>query len=384
MSFDTITQSDAQWMALAINLARKGGYTARPNPCVGCVIVKESQLLAEGWHYRAGEAHAEVHALSQLTPEQTAGATAYVTLEPCSHHGRTGPCSEALIDAGIGRVVYGMQDPNPAVSGNGLAKLRQASIAVAGPLFENQCRALNTGFIYAMTEQRPFVRCKIAISLDGRTAMQNGESQWITGPSARADVQKLRAASGAIITGIDSVLHDNSRLNLRREALALDNIDDVLANPPLRVVLDSSLRIPADAAVLNADARTLIITTLPQSQLISHSAMQYLKDLAHVDVISLEPDEKGRVNIRHLLALLRKEYQCNEVLLEAGASLVGSFFEAGLIDEWLIYQAPVLLGSSARPMLQWPIETMFDKKNLVIKDRRMIGNDLRITAMVDG
>lgn len=381
MSLESMAKDDTRWMAHAIKLAKKGRYTARPNPCVGCVIVKDNQLLGEGWHYRAGEAHAEVHALSQVSPRQVKGATAYVTLEPCSHHGRTGPCSEALVDAGVTRVVYGMQDPNPAVSGNGLVKLMQGNVKVIGPVLESECKALNGGFMSAMSRKRPYVRCKTAISLDGRTAMQSGESQWITGSAARADVQKLRAASGAIVTGIESVLHDNSRLNLRRDALDIPNIDDVLAAPPLRVVLDSNLRIPLESAILNSDAPTLIITTLSDAQLIKHPSIESLNAKSHVHVHCIVTNQKGRVDLNELLELLLNQYHCNDVLLEAGATLVGSFFEQALIDEWIIYQAPVLLGSQARPMLQWPIDSMANKQQMIIKDQRLIGQDLRITAI---
>ena len=381
MSAESITKDDIRWMAQAIKLAENGRYTTRPNPCVGCVLVKAGQLLAEGWHYRAGEAHAEVHALSQVTVEQTKGATAYVTLEPCSHQGRTGPCCDALAAAGIVRVVYGMQDPNPVVSGRGLAKLIAVNVSVAGPVLEPECEALNAGFISAMRRKRPYVRCKLAISLDGRTAMKSGESQWITGTAARADVQKLRAASGAIVTGIDSVLQDNSRLNLRREQLHIANIDDVLAAPPLRVVLDSNLRIPLDAAVLNTDAPTLVITTLSDQQLKRSSNFIQLCRQPHVQIHSVHADNKGRVDLHELLELLLTQYHCCDVLLEAGASLVGSFFEQQLIDEWVIYQAPVLLGAQARPMSQWSIHTMADKQSMIIKDRRLVGQDLRITAV---
>lgn len=377
MSLQSIVKDDTRWMAHAIKLAKKGRYTTRPNPSVGCVLVKDNRLLAEGWHYRAGEAHAEVHALSQT--DQAQGATAYVTLEPCSHYGRTPPCSEVLIEAGIARVVYGMQDPNPAVAGKGLVMLMQANVKVTGPVLEDQCKALNAGFISAMSRKRPYVRCKMAISLDGRTAMASGESQWITGSAARADVQKYRAASGAIVTGIDSILQDNSRLNLRREELNIPKVDDVIANPPLRVVLDSVLRIPPDAIILNSDAPTLIVTTLRSDELENHPTFKTIQ-VPH-RVISLNADKKGHVDLHTLLELLMTQYHCNDVLLEAGATLVGSFAENDLIDEWIVYQAPILLGSSARPMLGWTIEEMADKQRLVIKDQRLIGQDLRITAV---
>ncbi|MBX2809152.1 MAG: bifunctional diaminohydroxyphosphoribosylaminopyrimidine deaminase/5-amino-6-(5-phosphoribosylamino)uracil reductase RibD [Cellvibrionaceae bacterium] len=364
-------------MALALRLAERGRYTSRPNPRVGCVLVKDGRLLAEGWHYRAGEAHAEVHALSRAS-QAPEGATAYVTLEPCCHRGKTGPCTQALIKAGIGCVVYAMEDPNPQVAGKGLAELAKAGIRLRGPLMDQQAAAINAGFIQRMQQQRPYVRCKLALSVDGRTAMADGSSQWLTGAPARADVQRLRARSCAIVTGIGSILQDNSRLSLRTAELAIDNADDALACPPLRVVLDSQLRIPDNAAVLEGAAKTLIVTgaaALKRQQSLAHS----LSARPNVTLISITTDDTGRIVLQDLLTRLAVDYQCNEILLEAGATLTGAFLKQGLIDQWLIYQAPLILGASAKPMLDWSIDTMADKYQLALNDVRAVGNDLRMT-----
>ncbi len=379
---------DQRFMARAIQLADKGRYTVRPNPKVGCVIVKDGQLLAEGWHYRAGAAHAEIDALEKLNNSGgvnvAKGATAYVTLEPCAHQGRTGACANALVAAGIARVVFAMEDPNPLVSGKGLAILRDGGVAVEGPLLAEQAEALNRGFISRMRTNKPWVRCKIASSLDGRTAMASGESQWITGPAARRDVQLLRANSCAVVTGIGSVKQDDSRLTLRADELELDNVDDVLALPPLRVIIDSQLSVSPDAAIFNTagdgnGGGRVIIFTLEeadqekQAKLLSeHPSVTIEKVAAHFD----------QVDLNEVLSCLANDYQCNEVLLEAGATLSGAFLQAGLIDEYVIYQAPVLLGSQARPLVELPLNSMSEKVALTITDQRAVGNDLRITATV--
>ncbi|MEO0443216.1 MAG: bifunctional diaminohydroxyphosphoribosylaminopyrimidine deaminase/5-amino-6-(5-phosphoribosylamino)uracil reductase RibD [Pseudomonadota bacterium] len=365
------------WMSKAIQLANRGRYTTRPNPNVGCVIVKDSVLVAEGWHYRAGEAHAEVHALNRAG-QQAQGADAYVTLEPCSHHGKTGPCCEALIEAGIARVIYGMQDPNPLVAGRGLSRMREQGIEVIGPVMEAESQALNQGFICRMRNGRPWVRAKLAMSLDGRTAMADGTSQWITAAAARADVQKWRARSGAIITGIGSILADNSRLSLRPQALLLDNRDDIIQRPPLRVVLDSRLRISLDAAILEPDAPTLIITSdvAYEQQLVHANALTAPE---HISLLAL-PLSAGTLPLAQVLKYLADEHQCNDVLIEAGATLSGAFWQQGLIDELIIYQAPVLMGSEGRPLITLPIHSMAQKQPLTIIDQRQIGQDWRIIA----
>lgn len=332
-------------MMLAIQLAQRGLYTTKPNPRVGCVIVKDHKIIAEGFHERAGEGHAEVNALRQLKNIHDAkGATVYVTLEPCCHTGKTAPCTDALVNAGIARVVYGMQDPNPLVAGKGLQRLRENSIEVSGPLLEKECRALNPGFIKRMQSDLPFVRCKLAMSLDGRTAMANGESQWITGEAAREDVQQLRAQSCAIITGINTILKDDPALTVRSEQLPASAKE----KQPLRVVLDRQRRMPSQAKILQQPGETLLVHDSDNL----HSVLNMLADR-----------------------------QCNEVLIEAGATLAGAFVQQGLVDELVIYMAPTLLGSNARPLLQLPLEKMNQQVKLDITDMHKIGNDWKITAI---
>lgn len=360
------------YMARALTLARQGLYSARPNPRVGCVLVDQAgTLVAEGWHRCAGEGHAEVNALAALDTDAR-GLTAYVTLEPCNHTGRTGPCAQALIDAGIARVVYGMQDPNPQVAGQGLARLRAAGVCVEGPVMEAQCAALNPGFIRRMTEQMPFVRVKLGMSLDGRTAMASGESQWITGQAARADVQKLRARSCAIVTGIDTVLHDDAALTLRAGELPLGEpqLSLSLANPPLRVLLDRRARLPEGSRLLSAGGPVLLVQNQPRHY--PDAAVQY----AH---LALPESQSDGDDLRALLKALAAR-GCNEVLVEAGSRLAGSFMAANLVDELILYMAPTLLGSSARPLLQLPLEQMAQQRKLSISDMRAIGTDWRITA----
>lgn len=379
----TFSQQDHAFMARALQLAERGRYTTRPNPRVGCLIVKNGEVLAEGWHYRCGEAHAEVNALQQLDNVANAqDATVYVTLEPCAHQGRTGACAVALAEAGVSKVIYAMEDPNPLVSGQGLAILRDAGVSVAGPLLEEQAQSLNQGFIRRMQSQRPWVRCKIATSMDGRTAMASGESQWITGKAARQDVQKLRAQSCAVVTGIGSIQQDNSRLNLRREELLLSHRDDVLALPPLRVVLDTQLAIDPDAAIFQA-AGTVIVFTNADAYAKKSPHLQMVNENSAATVnIECVDCTNGHVNLSQVLDVLGQKYQCNEILVEAGATLSGAFLEAGLIDEIVIYQAPILLGSDARSMVNLPLQLMQDKVNLGITDRRMVGDDLRIMAQI--
>lgn len=370
------TESDYHWMAKALQLAENGRYTAHPNPCVGCVIVREGELLGEGWHYRAGDPHAEVNAI-RSTDKDIRGACAYVTLEPCNHDGRTGPCTQQLIQKGIIRVVYAMKDPNPLVGGQGLAALQKAGLKVDGPLMEVEARALNPGFISRMERQLPWLRCKMAASLDGRTALDNGDSQWITGPAARSDVQRWRARSSAIITGIGSILQDNSRLTLRADELNLPNTADVVNHPPLRVVLDSHLRIPLDAQVLQGNT-TLVFTT-ESASVNAVDKVETLRSKA-CTVIPLANGPQGRLDLLEILSILVDHYQCNEVLLEAGATLAGAFLQQQLIDEFIIYQAPVLLGSHSMPLFELPISFMSEKIHLNIVDCRQIGQDQRIIA----
>jgi len=361
---------DQIMMAKAVKLAACGQYTCMPNPAVGCVIVKDDVVIGEGWHQIAGQGHAEVNALEEAGSEARS-ATAYVTLEPCSHHGRTPPCADALIAAGVERVVFGMTDPNPKVSGQGLDKLRQAGIVVEGPLLEPEAKRLNRGFIKRQEQGLPWVTVKLAMSLDGRTAMESGESQWITGPAARQNVQRLRAKSCAIVTGIGTVLHDDPSLTVRADELGFESAagaeaEAVAARQPLRVVVDSQLKTPVDAKVISSNGESLLVTAVDNS------------DRQDAKIVSL-PDGSGQVDLPALLTFLAKK-ECNNILVEAGAQLAGAFVHAGLVDELVIYMAPKLLGSSARPLLSLPFDRMGQQVSLDIQDIRQVGDDLRLTA----
>ena len=356
---------DAQFMAQALQLARRGLFTTDPNPRVGCVIAKDDQVVGTGWHARAGEPHAEIHAL-QVAGEQARGATAYITLEPCCHHGRTPPCTRALIEAGVARVVAAMVDPNPQVAGKGMETLREARIGVETGLMQAQAEALNPGFISRMRRGRPYVLAKLAVSLDGRTALAQGESRWITGAPARADVQALRARSSAIVTGIGSVLADDPSLNVR---------EFDIGRQPLRVVVDSALRMPTTAKMLSLPGTTLIVTARQQAE----NADRLLA--AGAEVLYL-PAMDGSVDLPGLMRHLAAR-EVNELMVEAGARLCGALLEAGLIDEIVIYYAPHILGSTAHGMFAIPgLENMQQRHALKIQDVRAIGDDWRVTARV--
>lgn len=362
---------DSQYMARAIRLAKQGLYTTSPNPRVGCVIVKDGEIVGEGFHLRAGEPHAEVHAM-RMAGEKAAGATAYVTLEPCSHYGRTPPCAEGLINAKVARVVAAMVDPNPQVSGRGMTMLQQAGIETDSGLLEEQARALNPGFIKRMEQGLPQVTVKSAISLDGRTAMQSGESQWITGPDARQQVQRLRARSCAIITGVDSILHDDSALTVREQELGLANSEEIARRQPLRVVLDSQLRMPLTAKILQQPGRTLVVY-------VDGSADRAAAlEAAGAELLKLSATETGQVDLSALLQWLAKQ-QCNEVLVETGAKLAGAFVEAELADQLVVFMAMKLLGSQARPLFELPFSQMAEQIPLQLLDSRKVGADLCLT-----
>lgn len=367
-----MTASDQAFMARALELARKGLYSTHPNPRVGCVIVRDGQVVGEGWHARAGEPHAEVHALRQAG-ERARGATAYVTLEPCSHHGRTPPCADALVNAGVARVVAAMQDPNPQVAGRGLLRLMDAGIAVQSGVLESEARALNAGFIKRMETGLPFVRVKLAMSLDGRTAMASGESQWITGPAARAAVQRLRARASVVLTGADTVLTDGARLTVRPDELGLNAELTALAvtRPPLRVLVDGRLRVPLSAPFYLA-GKALVATCAVAS------ARDRFQEEGH-ELLAV-PSSNGHVDLRRLLLELGSR-GANEVLVEAGPRLAGAFARAGLVDEFQIFMAGRLLGSSARPLLDWPLARMAEAPQLKITDVRAVGDDWRIIAV---
>jgi len=366
-----MSADDHAWMARALRLARKGLYSTHPNPRVGCVIVKGGELIGEGWHVRAGEPHAEVHALRQAG-ERARGATAYVTLEPCSHYGRTPPCAEALVQAGVGRVVAAMQDPNPQVAGRGLALLRSVGIEVASGVLEAEARAVNAGFIKRMETGLPYLRAKLAMSLDGRTAMASGESQWITGPAARAEVQRLRAQSSVVLTGADTVLMDEARLTVRAAELGLDDETTALAlqRPPLRVLVDGRLRVPLEASFFQAGPA--LVATSADEQAARYRAAGH-------ELLAV-PGAARQVDLHALLRELATR-GANEVLLEAGPRLAGAFAPPGLIDEYQIFVAAKFLGSTARPLLDLPLERMRDARELRIADIRAFGDDWKITAV---
>ncbi|WP_445355630.1 bifunctional diaminohydroxyphosphoribosylaminopyrimidine deaminase/5-amino-6-(5-phosphoribosylamino)uracil reductase RibD [Microbulbifer sp. EKSA008] len=375
----TVVHSAEALMARAIQLAERGLYTTMPNPRVGCVITDgDGNVVGEGWHKRAGEPHAEIEALSDAG-DLAQGATVYVTLEPCSHTGRTGPCAEALVKAGVARVIYGMQDPNPNVSGAGLQILRDAGIEVEGPILEERCRALNPGFIKRMTLGLPLVRSKSAMSLDGRTAMASGESKWVSGPAARADVQRLRARSCAVITGVETVHFDNPNLNVRADEMALEMLaaERAAEVQPLRVIVDSQLRTPARAFILQGDAPTLVCTTER-----AEAERRERIEKTGAEVVVLPHDKEGRVDLLALLKELARR-QCNEVLVESGATLSGEFLYRGHVDEIIVYMAPKLLGSTGRPLFELPIERMGSMLPITITDMRAVGHDWRITATTD-
>ncbi|WNW12051.1 bifunctional diaminohydroxyphosphoribosylaminopyrimidine deaminase/5-amino-6-(5-phosphoribosylamino)uracil reductase RibD [Pseudomonas sp. DTU_2021_1001937_2_SI_NGA_ILE_001] len=363
---------DAHYMARALELARQGLYSTHPNPRVGCVIVRDGQVVGEGWHVRAGEPHAEVHALRQAG-ERARGATAYVTLEPCSHHGRTPPCAEALVAAGLGRVVAAMQDPNPQVGGRGLQRLREAGIAVDSGVLEDEARALNSGFLKRMESGRPYVRVKLAMSLDGRTAMASGESQWITGPQARAEVQRLRAQSSVVLSGADTVLADAARLTVRPAELGLDAELTALAaaRPPLRVLIDGRLRVPLDQPFFQAGP-AMVVTCAGEDADARYQAQGH-------ELVNL-PGSDGHVDLPALLDALGA-IGVNDVLVEAGPRLAGAFTRLGLVDEFQIFIAAKFLGSEARPLLDLPLSRMSEALALKIVKMRAIGNDWHVIAL---
>lgn len=364
--------SDLEYMALAIQLAKQGLYTTSPNPRVGCVLVKNDDIIGQGFHIKAGDGHAEVNAIADAKQRgnNTAGATAYVTLEPCSHFGRTPPCSQGLIDAGIVRVVGAMTDPNPQVAGNGFDMLRAAGIEVVDNCLAAESAKLNPGFIKRMSmagENKtalPYVRLKMAISLDGRTAMQSGESQWITGPEARAEVQRLRAQSCAIICGADSVLIDDPSMNVRIETDS---------RQPLRVIIDSQHRVMPTAKIFTHSGKVLIVSPTKATQPITSD----VSEVNYIQAQAIENNGRQQVDLKDLLAALARQ-GINEVLVETGATLAGAFVEQNLVDELVIFTAPTLLGSDARPAFNLPFAQMNQQIRWSWQDVRMVGNDLKL------
>ena len=369
----TLKGIDQIYMARAIQLAKKGKYISSPNPYVGCVLVKNNRIIGEGYTQVAGQAHAEVEAINNAT-EAVENATAYVTLEPCSHTGKTPPCADALIKAGIKRAVISMLDPNPQVSGSGVKKLLDAGIDVSVGLLEEQANQLNSGFFKRMKQGKPLVRVKMAMSLDGKTAMASGESQWITGDAARADVQKMRAQADAILTGSGTIIGDNPSLNVRLKPidLGIKSRGITELKQPLRVVLDTHLKIEKNAKVLTLSGNTLIYTSCSDAKKIKHLRQD------NVEIKTLEQDN---ISLHQVLTDLASR-EINEIHVEAGATLCGALLEGRFVDEIIIYMAPMILGGDARSLFNLPqLQSMKDKINLDIKDIRAIGNDWRITVI---
>ena len=349
-------------MARALELAGRGLYTATPNPRVGCVIVRDGALAGEGWHERAGAAHAEVNALA-AAGQRARGATAYVSLEPCVHQGRTGPCAEALIKAGVARVVAALQDPNPLVSGKGLDRLKQAGIESAVGLLQEEARELNIGFVSRMTRGRPWVRMKVAASLDGKTALTNGKSQWITGEAARRDGHHWRARACAVLTGAGTVRDDDPRLNVREVSTP---------RQPLRVVVDSKLETPPTAKILEGGG--VLVAAAREER----GKIEALK--AKGAEIIVMPNREGKVELGDLFRELARR-EINEVHVEAGFRLNGSLLREGLVDEMLIYLAPALIGDKAHGMFDLPeLTELAGRRKLAIRDLRMVGTDIRVMA----
>lgn len=346
------------WMQQAIDLARRGQYSTKPNPNVGCVIVKDEKIIGEGFHPKAGQPHAEVFALRQAG-ENAKDATAYVTLEPCAHFGRTPPCAEALVKAQVKKVVVACSDPNPLVAGKGVKILQDAGIEVETGICDEEAKTLNFGFLKAMSTGLPYVRLKIASSLDGRTAMASGESKWITGTAARQDVQHWRAISAAVITGIQTVLADDCELNVR----SLDGIDLSSVVQPKRIILDRQGQLPLSAKILQNPETVMVMTPFRQ-------------ELADLGVIQLAPQP-----LNQLLQTLTQQYQIYDVLVEAGATLSTAFLEQGLVDEMISYVAPTLLGQSARPMFNAKFSKMAEQLRFELVDVTQLGQDIRLRLL---
>lgn len=350
---------DHAMMARALRLAERGAWTTRPNPMVGCVLAQGDEVVGEGWHQRAGGPHAEVHAL-EAAGARARGATAYVTLEPCAHTGRTGPCADALVAAGVARVVGAMPDPFPEVDGSGFERLRAAGIAVESGLMEQQARVLNRGYLARLERGRPWLRVKLAMSLDGRTALANGESKWISGDASREDVMRWRARSGALLTGSGTVLADDPQLTVR-----LPGEPDFV--PPLRVVLDPGLATVARGRVREGDAPTLYL----------HAGNAKPPRLPGIERVAV-PSQGNALDLDAVLRLLATR-GINEVQLEAGATLAGAFLHAGLVDEMLIYMAPILLGAHARPLFSGlGIDDMAHRMQMRVEEMVAVGEDMRM------
>ncbi|MDG3087317.1 bifunctional diaminohydroxyphosphoribosylaminopyrimidine deaminase/5-amino-6-(5-phosphoribosylamino)uracil reductase RibD [Vibrio hannami] len=358
---------DFEMMSRAIQLAKGGIYTTHPNPNVGCVIIKDGKMIGEGFHYRAGEPHAEVHAL-RAAGSNAEGATAYVTLEPCSHFGRTPPCAEALIKAKVSRVVCAMQDPNPQVAGRGVNMLREAGIEVDVGLLEAEANALNPAFLKKMRTGMPFVQLKLASSLDGKTALSNGVSKWITSPEARQDVQRFRAQSGAILSTSKTVIEDNASLTVRMDELPASlksHYPESELRQPARVILDRQNQLTPELALFQAGGEIIRLSSDSSADI----------------QVSLDTD--GNLDLERALCQLAKEFNINHIWVEAGATLAASLIQQNLVDELILYQAPKVMGADSRSLVNMTgLTEMNETIDLEIKDIRMVGPDIRVIANI--
>lgn len=390
------SEQDHHYMALAIKLAKQGHYTTSPNPRVGCVLVNcvdgAEQIIGTGFHQKAGQGHAEVNALLDATnnyPQLIKGATAYVTLEPCSHFGRTPPCAQGLINAGVKRVVAAMVDPYSEVSGRGLNMLEQAGIKVDVGLLENEAKALNLGFIKLVTQALPYVRVKLAASLDGKTAMQSGESKWITSSDARRDVQRLRAQSCAVIAGADSILTDNAKMTVRWSELGelKESYQEEKVRQPVRVVIDSRNRLTPNLDFFSQEFPVILVRgefrrELDKTGLENSPQWPHFVEQVHLPIVKNSIGE-DKIDLMALLTLLAQR-GLNDVLVESGAHLAGAFIEQNLVDELILYQAPKLMGGDGKNLVEMPnISTLAQAKTLSITDIRQLGCDIRITARLE-
>jgi diaminohydroxyphosphoribosylaminopyrimidine deaminase/5-amino-6-(5-phosphoribosylamino)uracil reductase len=368
----SFTELDHHYMARAIELASKGRFTTAPNPNVGSVIVRDGEIVGEGYHRQAGGPHAEVFALRQAE-HLALGATCYVTLEPCSHYGRTGPCALALVNAGVKKVIVAMLDPNPLVAGRGIQILQDAGIEVQVGLLEEQARALNPGFLSRMERQKPYIRLKLATSLDGRIALANGKSQWISSEESRSDVQLMRAQAHAILSTATTVLADNARLTVRSEGLAIPSLDDGSVRQPIRVILDRCLKLTGQELLFSQNGPIVLV---------HDKQFKPAFERPHVRFIALDADESG-LNLNELMPVLAAE-NINDLWVEAGAVLAGSLWQTGLVDELIVYQAPVLLGDKAKAMLQLPnYSELSEAQHFVWTSVETLGPDLKLTARLE-
>jgi len=378
MTTINFSDKDHTYMAYAIELAKKGRFTTSPNPNVGCVIVANGLIVGEGFHFKAGEPHAEVHALA-MAETKAINATCYVTLEPCSHFGRTPPCAIALTKAGIKRVVIAMVDPNPKVAGRGIAILEEAGIDVEVGLLTEQAKALNLGFVKRMQNKRARITVKMASTLDGKTALKNGVSQWITGPQARIDVQYFRALQSAIVTGSGTVLSDDPSLNVRFSELQQatdfsDEIDESQIRQPIRIILDSYNKLTLNEKLFSLPGKVILATLSPREDLHSFDGV------ANVEQIVIPNDGHGRIDLKGLLIQLNR-YEINDLWVEAGAKLAGEFFKQQLVDQFILYQAPKLMGDQARNLVNLPnYSKMNEVVQLALKEVTLIGDDIRIIS----